>query len=360
VLDDMFVIDSISHAYNVDPSNYRVVDAAASISLMVYGMAGTGPAPYGMPPEAWLRDWTTAEVADMLFRQSVTDFSVFHPTPIYAYHDGMTSVEKAAEVVNRWPTRFRAYATVDPMRGQAAIDELDRQVELLDPLGVKLYPSSWTADYHHGWRLDDPAIAFPVIERARHHGLVVAMHKAIPFGNVPMTPYKIDDVDAAAAAFPDVNFEIVHGGVAFLEETAWLVGRFPNVWINLEGVTAFLQSRPRLFAQTVLGLCAVGGATVLPRLLWSTGCMAFHPRPLLGAFRDFTFPEDLLEGLGNPVPQLTDGDKRGILGENYARLHGLDIEGLKAGMSTDAFSDQDPMRLDEPYASAPRPVGRPA
>ena len=354
MLNDMFVIDSVSHAYDVGPSNYRVVDAATAISHMVYGIVSAAPPPYAMAPEAWLRNWTTDEVADMLFRQSTTDFSVFHPTPIYAYHDGMTSVEKAADVVKRWPTRFRAYATVDPMRGQAAIDELDRQVELLNPLGVKFYPSSWTSDHHRGWRMDDPEIAYPVIERAREHGLVVAIHKAVPFGNVPMNPYKVDDLDTAAATFPDVNFEIVHGGVAFIEETAWLAARFPNVWINLEGTTMLLHSRPRLFADIILGLCKLGGATVLPRLLWSSGCMAYHPRPLLEAFAEFSFPQDMLEVSGNmaPVPQLTEADKRGILGENYARLHGLDIEQLKADMSDDPFSARDPEHLDEPFASS--------
>jgi len=29
-------------------------------------------------------------------------------------------------------------------------------------------------------------------------------------------------------AFPELNFEIVHGGMAFLEETAWQIARFPT------------------------------------------------------------------------------------------------------------------------------------
>lgn len=360
MLDDIFVIDSVSHAYDVSPSNYRVEEAATAISHMVYGMVSTAPAPYALPPEGWLRNWTTTEVADMLFRQSVTDFSVFHPTPINAYYDGMTSVEKAAEVVTRWPTRFRAYATVDPLQGQAAIDELDRQVELLNPLGVKFYPSSWTSNSHRGWRMDDPEVAFPVIERAREHGLVVATHKAIPFGNVPMNPYKIDDLDTVAATFPDVNFEIVHGGLAFIEESGWLAARFPNVYINLEGTTMLLHSRPRLFAEVMLGLCKYGGATVIPRLLWSSGCMAYHPRPLLEGFAKFSYPEDMLESSGSlmPVPQLTLDDKRAILGENYCQMHGLDMEELKAGIAGDEFSGQDPANLDEPFSSAP--TGAPA
>lgn len=356
MLDDgKFVIDCVSHAYNVDPSNYAVPDAATAITQMVYGLASGSPPPYYVSPEDWMRDWTVDEVAHMMFRESRTDFSVFHPTPISAYFDGMTSVDKAAEAVTKWPSRFRAYATVDPLRGQSAIDELDRQVELLSPIGVKLYPSSWTLGHHRGWRMDDPEVAFPVFERARHHGLrAVAIHKAVPFGNVSMTSYKIDDLDTTAAAFPDLNFEIVHGGVSFIEETAWLVGRFPNVYVNLEGVTMLLPQRPRMFAQILLGMCQIGGPAVLNRMLWGSGCMAAHPRPLLEAFESFTYPDDLLDASGltnGALPQITDADKRGILGENYARMHDLDIETLKTAMKDDEFSSSG--ALAEPYSAAP-------
>jgi predicted TIM-barrel fold metal-dependent hydrolase len=70
--------------------------------------------------------------------------------------------------------------------------------------------------------MDDPEIAFPLFERALYLGLkAVAIHKAIPLGPVPMDHYRMDDIDAAAAAFPDLQFEIVHGGFAFIEETAF-------------------------------------------------------------------------------------------------------------------------------------------
>ena len=346
MLNGNFVIDAVAHAYNVDPSNYAVQPTATAITQMVYAVAGLNvPPDYAVPPRKWIRDWGVDEVAGILFRESVTDFAVFHPTPIGAYHDGMTSVEKAAEIVRRWPSRFLSYATVDPLGGQAALEEFDRQVELLSPIGLKLYPSSWTKGYHEGWRMSDPELVFPFFERARQHGLpTVAIHKAIPFGDVPMESYKVDDLDAAAAAFPDLNFEIVHGGVAFIEETAWLLGRFPNVWVNLEGLSFILGANPRTFASLVLGLCAVGGPLVLDRMVWGTGAMAAHPRPLLDAFDRFQFPEDLLANSGSlfsSVPQISAETKAGILGLNYARMAGLDLDKLAAGTAGDEFSGAD-------------------
>lgn len=100
--------------------------------------------------------------------------------------------------------------------------------------------------------MDDPEIAFPVFERARQLGIkVVAVHKALPLGPVPMEHYKVDDIDRAAIAFPGLNFEIVHGGMAFLEETAWQLARFQNVYVNLEITSALLRTRPLAFAQAL-------------------------------------------------------------------------------------------------------------
>ncbi|NKQ56147.1 amidohydrolase family protein [Amycolatopsis sp. K13G38] len=346
MLNEKFVIDSVVHAYNLDVSNYAVRPTADAISQMVYAVAGVNvPPDYAVAPERWIRDWDIDEVAGLLFRESATDFAVFHPTPIGAYHDGMTSVEKAAAIVRRWPSRFRTYATVDPLGGAAALAEFDRQVELLSPAGLKLYPSSWTRGYHEGWRMGDPEIAFPFFERARHHGVrTIAIHKAIPFGDVPMESYKVDDLDAAAAAFPDLNFEIVHGGVAFVEETAWLLARFPNVWVNLEGLSFILAAKPRTFASLMLGLCSVGGPPVLDRMVWATGAMGAHPRLLLDAFDRFQFPQDLLEnsgGLFSSVPQITEETKANILGRNYARMAGLDLGKLAAGAAGDEFDGAD-------------------
>lgn len=345
MLNGNFVLDAVVHAYNLDPSNYAVQPTATAITQMVYAVAGVHvPPEYTVPPERWIRDWDVDEVANLLFRESATDFAVFHPTPIGAYHDGMTSVDKAAEIVKRWPSRFLTYATVDPLSGTAGLDELDRQVELLAPIGLKLYPSSWTKGFHEGWRMADPQVAFPFFERARQHGLrTVAIHKAIPFGDVPMQSYKLDDLDAAAAAFPDLNFEIVHGGVAFVEETAWLIGRFPNVWVNLEGLSFILAAKPRTFALLLVGLCAVGGSAVLDRIVWGTGAMAAHPRLLLEAFDRFEIPEDMLDssGLFETLPQLSAETKAGILGGNYARMAGLDLEKLAANIPGDEFSGAD-------------------
>ncbi|MBS1845342.1 MAG: amidohydrolase family protein [Actinobacteria bacterium] len=373
MLNDMVVIDAVAHSFNLSEENFAYPEYARPVTEMVYGIVSQAPEGYALEPEAVLRDWKAEDTAAMLFHESATDFAVYHPTPIMAYKDGMTSPEKCLEALSGWPQRFiGAYAAIDPMTGDAAIAELDRQVDMLKPIGLKLYPTSWGIDGYDSWRMDDPKVAYPVFEAAAERGIkIIAVHKAIPLGPSPTWPsFDPSDVERAADAFPDLTFEIVHAGAAFTEETAWLLARFPNVWVNTESLNIILAARPAMFGRVLASLLHIGGEPVLDRLCWGTGTMQYHPRPCLEAFEAFEFDDRTREefGLFTPIPQLTKEHKRKILGENYARMHGMDIDALKRGIADDEF-DFDPAHPPAPYSTTSvadkvvagaTPVGAPA
>jgi uncharacterized protein len=354
--DEIFVIDAVAHAFNLDESNFAHAYHASAITDMACAVVGDPPAPeYRLPREAFARDWPVSDTANMLFAESSTDVAVFHPLPITAFKDGMVALEKAVEARQRWPQRFiGAYACIDPLRS-GALQSLEEQVELLSPMGLKMYPSSWQNDSVSSWRMDDPKVAFPVFEKAAELGLRhVAIHKAIPLGPAYAgDAFNPGDVEGAAAAFPELNFEIVHGGVAFTEETAWLLARYPNIYVNMENLNIIIARRPRTFAQIMLGLMRVGGEPVLDRLFWGTGTMQYHPRPCVEALIDFEFPEDLLDdaGLFAPIPQITSARKRDLLGANYARLHDLDIPSLRAATLDDEFTRKRNGSVARPYST---------
>ncbi len=158
---------------------------------------------------------------------------------------------------------------------------------------MKVYPSYWEADgTHHGFKMDDPEVAFPLWEHAADLGLdVVAVHKALPFGAVPTDSYKVGDVEEAAASFPDLTFEIVHGGLSFAEETGWQIARHPNVYVNLELTLTELVTSPESFAETLEDLLYGGGKQALNKILWGTGAPHFYPGLLLERFWQYDFPE---------------------------------------------------------------------
>ncbi|MEU0482593.1 amidohydrolase family protein [Streptosporangium sp. NPDC006013] len=354
--DDIFVLDSLVHALNWDESNWAdPVAAKASVDAAAYTAAHQGSPDYDLPRELFVRDWTVDDSANLLFRESMTSVGVFNPQPLFVFKDGQTSVEKAYEAVRKYPTRFiGTYAAIDPLR-DGWERYLEEQVEGLDPLGLKLYPASWQEDGARTWALNDPKVAFPVFEKALLLGIRhIAIHKALPIGPMEYRgAFGPSDVEGAAAHFPEIDFEIVHGGMSFVEETAWLLAKFPNVFVNLENMNIVVARRPRTFAKILLGLLHVGGNAIYERLQWGTGTFQFHPRPCIEAMLDFEFPEDLLEdtGLYHPVEQITWENKRDIMGRTFARRHGLDIERLKADLAGDEFARPPGAPLPEPYST---------
>lgn len=348
-LEDVFVADAVSHAYNLAPSNYRVVDLAKPMAEAFPSAAGKSiPAEYRRTQKSLLRDWRIEETANLLFRESWTDFSVFHPQSITIFEDGLTSVRKAEQFVSTYPDRTAALASVDLIGMDDPYEELSRQVAAFDPHGVKVYPSYWDEDHqHHGFRMDDPERAFPLWERVSDLGLdVVAVHKAVPFADVSVEPYRVDDVDDAAAQFPELNFEIVHGGMRFARETGWQLATYDNVYVNLELTGFEAVADPDGFVSSMRDLLWAGGKDVLDQIIWGSGAPHYHPQMLLEAFWTFEFPE--MEWR-NGTYTITQEDKRKILGENFAEAHRFDIDELKRRATGDEFDDRE--LVTEPYAT---------
>lgn len=339
MIDNAFVIDSVAHAYNFTKPNQLNEPLSQQLGDMCYDGLHVGFQPRGdnrwlLPKERFFNALDPEFLAHALFAESLTDLAIYHSIPLYGlYKDGLSPLWVGEEMRKRHPGRVLLFGGLSPWQ-KNALEEVDRLIDEVKVSGLKFYPEDIIDGKVKDWRLDDPEIAFPLIERARKKGIrSIAIHKTQPLGPVPIEPFTVRDVEGAAIAFPDVNFEIVHGGFAFLEETATQVARFPNVCINLECCTAFLFKAPRKFAEIVGTFMSSGGAT---RLIWATGAMLYHPRPFIDAFWKFQMPRDMVEGYG--FPELTFADKRAILGGNQLRLLGLNIESIQQQTKDDEYS----------------------
>ena len=156
----------------------------------------------------------------------------------------------------------------------------------------------------------------------------------------------MQDIPGACAAFPQMQFEVVHAGFAFVEETAFLAA-LPNCWFNLEVSAALIFNAPRRFAE-LMGQLLMAGAG--DRLLFATGCGLVHPQPSVEAFRKFEMPRELVEGWA--YPELTGDLKRAIIGENLLRLHGIDRDDFLARTADDDVSRYRAEHgLDKPWTS---------
>jgi predicted TIM-barrel fold metal-dependent hydrolase len=357
VLDDIFVIDGVAHAFDLSEANFADPALAAPVNHLIAGLLASQPPGFDLNPEACWKDWQVDDTANLLFRESHTDVAIFHPVPIYFYKDGLSGFHKAVEATTRWPNRFiGSYIAVDPLRDDP-LGEIERQAEELDnPVGLKLYPISYVEGKVTPWLMDDPELGFPMYEKARSLGINhVAIHKSLPLGPAPSggDAFHPRDVEGAAAAFPDMTFSIVHGGMSFTEETAWLMARFENIWINMETLNIMLSLRPRVFERVFAGILGVAGEAALARMYWGSGAMNCHPRCGMADFLDFQFSEEVreTEGLFFPIPELTKEHKRAIFCDNIARLHGLDVDALKAGTEGDEFAREPGAELPIPYST---------
>ena len=172
---------------------------------------------------------------------------------------------------------------------------------------------------------DDPELAYPFFEKARSLGVRhLAFHKAMPIGQGPSKPAQVEDVSTAAAVFPDLTFEVVHSGWAFLEECAIQMKLHRNIYANLECTMNLVVRQPKRFATIIGTLLQYAGPE---QILFATGCAVSHPDPILRAFSKFEMPEDLREGYD--FPAITPEIKRKILGENMARLLGIGADAMQ-------------------------------
>ncbi len=332
----MVVVDAVVHPYNLDAGNRAPGSEPQHEAVYAAHEMATRPdqKAFRLSREEFFIDFPFDAMARALFLESRTDMAVIHSLPNLGFANHyVTDPRRAAEFRDRHPGRFLMYATVDTPILASAIGQLEWQVRELGVDGLKLYPSFYYGGRAEGWRLDGEDFATPLLEAARDLGIRnVAIHKALWLPPAPREAFRVDDLDSPLDRFPDLNFQIVHAGMAFLDSTRALLVRHPNLYATLESTFAYSQVKPRLFAEVLGGLLDAAGSE---RLLYASGTNLMHPRPILDAFETFEMPHDLVEHRG--YPELSEQDRRNILGENLLRLHGVDPETVADRTDDDAF-----------------------
>jgi len=349
MINDMVVVDAVVHPYNLSPANQ---DPAAKAQLeSVYAAHRMSfdarNAAYMLSHEEFFSDLSYETLACAEFVESPVDFAVIHALPgLGMVKSYMNDPARAAAFRDRYPNRFKVYATVDTPIAKGAIEQLEWQVKEHHVDGLKLYPAFFYEGKGVGWRLDGEDFATPLLEAAQGFGIRhVAVHKVLWLPPAPRDAFNIDDVDSPLARFPELTFEIVHAGVAFVEETCALLQRHPNLRLNLETMFAYILTKPKVFAKVLGTLITRCGSE---RLMFATGNNLAHPRPILEAFARYQFADDVLREFS--FRQLTEVDRRNILGLNALRLHGLEAREVLAGIRDDEFSRARAGRIPGPWS----------
>jgi len=252
---------------------------------------------------------------------------VSQPLPLTdLFKDGLSPWEKCAEMAQKHPDRAVFWGSVNPLEGKKALDLMEVQVKEFGAKAFKFYNVRYDYGQPFPWRMDDPRIAYPVFEKAQELGInLIGVHKGVPLGPQPIEHTRTWDMDGAATNFPDINFIIFHVGLPWLDEVLWQLIRYPNLYASIAATLNFIGRHPRVFAEVMAKLMWWCGED---KVIYGGEAPIWHPQWALEEFWNLELPEDLTTEYG--YPPLTEQAKRKILGENLARLHGIDVDAKKA------------------------------
>lgn len=347
--DGNIVVDAVSHVYDMSDSNIRGGSGRDFADSTFHHTHLYQPESYYMDEAKWYKEHTAEELSRVLFVESDVDYTIHHSLPIVDFwEDGMVATEKGRQMKELTPHRVSLYEAVNPL-SDGCMEHMEWAVNELGANGIKLYPARYRNGQDLRIALNDNDSARPVLEKAAELDVdTVAVHKSLPIGPTATDFYKVDDVDDVADEFPDLNIEIVHAGLSFLEDATYLLAKHPNVYANFEITASLALVQPRKFAKVLGELLLWAGPD---RIIFASGCVLTHPQPIIEAIWNFEFPEDMKQGYG--YPELTDEIKRKILGENALRMLGKDPDKLLSDIEGDRW-DQERAELGghaEPWSS---------
>jgi len=140
-----------------------------------------------------------------------------------------------AEACQAHPDRFVGFGSVDPLKGDRAVGELD-EISELGLKGVKLHPSlqAFAPDDERFW---------PLYERCEELGLALLFHtgtSGIGAGQPGGQGIRLDyarpiRLDAVAAGFPSLNVIAAHFGYPWHTELLAMALHKTNVYIDISG-----------------------------------------------------------------------------------------------------------------------------
>ena len=142
-----------------------------------------------------------------------------------------------AGIVKEHPDQFIGFASVDPWKGKAGVQELERSVKELGLRGLKLHP------IHQSFFPNDTRF-YPLYQKASELGVPVLFHSGFagagagtPGGAGLKLKYSapIPCIDDVAADFPDLTVIMAHPAWPWIDEQIAVTLHKANVFLDLSG-----------------------------------------------------------------------------------------------------------------------------
>lgn len=339
---DQFIFDVQTH-YLDAPNLQKNYDKALSAKMIVDLLGGARAASV---QGSGLMDLNRPTYIKEIFLDSETAMSIMSGVPYVPGSPGtLLPIEEMVgtrdEVNSRAGTRrMLSHGLPVPTRGEANLDEMERQVKDFKIDGWKVYPGDGgEGTGYRGWYMDDEKIAYPVWEKAKQQGIKnISVHKGLAALWFSVPHCKVDDVPRAAEDFPELNFIIYHSGFPWfndLAENQRIKPHITNVYAELGSTFALNVTGAPVVAAHIMGSLVTHFGP--DRVIWGTDSLWWGgPQWQIDALRKFRIPDEIIAGYG--YKQLTDEDKSKILGLNAARLYNINVEETMKKLSMDGIS----------------------
>lgn len=260
-------------------------------------------------------------VFDRIFDGSQIDYAMAQVVPLFDLFAEPVeqNVERVYALTRLAPERIIFCGGTDPMlRGiNTALHDIDDQVTRLGARSMKFYTAH---AFGQSWRMDDRLLAYPMYERMLELGCNIAqVHKGDPQGIEPLDALHPRDVHQAALDFPEMNFIIHHLAFPFEDAAIDIAARLPNVYLSMSTWINMINVAP---AEVTMRFGKMLSWCSPEKVLWGSETPIWpHAQTLLDLTAQLQFSRELQDGWG--FPEITDEDRRLMLGHNMLRLLGL-------------------------------------
>ncbi|MDQ0245165.1 putative TIM-barrel fold metal-dependent hydrolase [Bacillus fengqiuensis] len=328
--EEIFIVDSHIALWDGSSENQRNIHGEQFINCFYDYHKDHTPKEAIWPKEKFLKYGSEALINDVFVKGHV-DVAIFQPVVLSEfYKNGFGSLKANHELVKKYPGRFIGNGNFDPRDGNRGLENLEFQKREYDIQGVKLYTAEWRGD-SKGYKLSDPWTQ-RYLEKCQELGIKnIHVHKGPTVTPLNRDAFDVADVDDAASSFPELNFIVEHVGLPRLEDFCWIATQEKNVYAGLAVAIAFIQDRPRYFAEIISELLYW---VKEDRILFGSDYAIWEPGWLIEKFVDFELPEDIQKETGVTLDLAV---KKKILGENAAKLYGIDIESHKQKLKNDGL-----------------------
>ncbi|MEM2739554.1 MAG: amidohydrolase family protein [Candidatus Bathyarchaeia archaeon] len=134
--------------------------------------------------------------------------------------------EELARMISEYQDLFIGFIGLDPLKGDGALDEIDRYIDKRRFKGVKLHPAL------QGFRPDDERI-YPVYELLESIGAILMIHTGFSWNTRSNLAYSYPLlIEPIAHRFKELKIVLTHMGWPWIWESICLALRYENVYLD--------------------------------------------------------------------------------------------------------------------------------